>query len=453
MSVIGLDIGTTRIKAVLHDIERDSLPIAAVLTPVIASPHGDLRAAEDVVRAAVDCITELLAGLPPAERARIEGIGVASLSEEIVLINDRGRSVAAMPTWYTAVMQAESERFGLNPSFSWSKLRWASEYLDADAAAAVRGLTSLGSYVSARLARGATAAIDYSHASRTGFFSIEKSRWDVALFETTGWPGELLPPLVSSGTMLGSVDPSLRERWGMEAAATVAVAGHDHFCAAFAAGVREPGQLFLSSGTSEAHVLLIDDATDLVLPPHVQLGRYVDGRSFYLHAHLPSGHLYSHLEKLAGGRERLAEIEAQALDEPVGASGIEFMPRVGADPGYSVRGLSARADAGSFIRAVQEGLAAASRNLDSELESLSGTTASSLVATGVATSNALWTQIRGALSLAPLRVVEEAELTALGAAHIFRWGDTGEVSPPVPHHSVENDPRVTAEYERLLAGQ
>src|SRR5690606_39250920 len=155
---------------------------------------------------------------------------------------------------------------GLNPSFSWSKLRWAREHLPVDAVERVRRITTLGSYVTARLAGDAVPAIDHSHASRTGFFDIRTARWMPRLVETSGWAADLLPPLVGSGTVLGALADELRAVWRVRAL-PVAVSGHDHFCAAFAAGVRGTGQLFLSSGTSEAHVLLIDSAPDRDLPP------------------------------------------------------------------------------------------------------------------------------------------------------------------------------------------
>lgn len=453
MSVIGLDIGTTRIKAVLHDLARDDVPVVAVSTPVIRSPHGDLRDAEAVTRAAIDCISRLVEGITQADRARIVGIGIASLSEEVVLRDEQGRSVAPLPTWYATVAGDASARAGLNPSFSWAKLRWAREHLPSDAVDAVRGFTSLAGHIASRLTGGAAPTMEHSHASRTGFFQLEESCWDEGVFESTGWPADLLPPLVTSGTSSGRVDRELCEWWRIPRDTAVAVAGHDHLCAAFAAGVRRPGQIFLSSGTSEAHVLLLDEIAGVELPAHVQVGRFVDGRSFYLHAHLPSGHLHAHLEQLVGGGARLADLERQALAEPVGASGFEFVPRVGADPGYSVRGMSAHAGPAAFIRAAQEGLSLAARDLDESLLRLGRTSATTVVATGAATANSLWLRIRGAVGVAPVEVVEEQELTALGAAHVFRYAVLSQDVVPARHRRIEVDGNDVRSYERLRAAR
>lgn len=453
MSVIGLDIGTTRIKALLHQLDRDDPLVVAAPTPITPSRHGDLRDAEAVVQVARSCVSQLMARIPDALRAEVEGIGIASLSEEMVLIDEYGRSVAPTPTWYATVVRDASARAGLNPSFSWSKLRWARESLDSHAQAAVRMVTSLGSYVAARIAGDSVPAVEYSHASRTGFFDVEASQWDAAAFESTGWPATMLPPLVASGTALGSVSAELRQGWGMPERARVAVSGHDHFCAAFAAGLRGPGQVFLSSGTSEAHVVLVNDISGLELPEHVQFGRFIDGRAFYLHAHMPSGHLHAHLEQLVGGRQRLAEFERQALSEPVGSGGLEFTPGLGADPGYSVRGLSAHASGAAFIRAAQEGLALAARHLDENLVDLSGVPAKEVVATGAATGNPLWSRIRGAVSIAPLEVAQETELTAVGAAHVFRRFVLGQDPDPVRRRRVAVHPGEVRAYERLREGR
>lgn len=453
MSVIGLDIGTTRIKALLHDEQRPDLPVAAAQTPVIASPDGDLRDAEAVVHVARECIAQLVAPLSAAERSRVDGIGIASLSEEVVLTDGFGLSVAPMPTWYATVMRDESERAGLNPSFSWSKLRWAREHLPAEAVDAVRGVTSLAGYVAARLAADATPSMEYSHASRTGFFAVDERRWDAQVFETSGWSAALLPELEPSGSVLGAVAAECRSAWGIPATAAVAVCGHDHLCAAFAAGVRRPGRIFLSSGTSEAHLLLVDDVGGAQVPEHVQIGRFVDDRSFYLHAHLPSGHLHAHLTQLTGGAERLAELEHQALDEPIGANGLVCTPRVGADPGYSVRGLSAHAGAASFVRAAQEGMALAAWDLDEALAAHAGETASLVIATGAATANPLWRRIRASAGVAPLEVTEEPELTALGAALVFRAVVLGEDPEPVRRVSIAGEPDETEPYRRLRSAR
>ncbi|MFP3394180.1 hypothetical protein SB782_35990, partial [Brevibacillus sp. SIMBA_076] len=78
------------------------------------------------------------------------------------------------------------------------------------------------------------------------------------------------------------------------ATAEVVLAGHDHFCGAYGIGLRGGGGLYISAGTSEAHCLILDWLPDGELPDGVGVGRFVDGRRFYLHAQLPSGHLYRH---------------------------------------------------------------------------------------------------------------------------------------------------------------
>lgn len=448
MSVIGLDIGTTRIKALFDDGTSAEPIVAATTTPVIASAHGDLRDAEAVVQATMSCIAELCAAMSPEQRRAVQGMSVASLSEEVVLLDGRARTIAPLPAWYTTVAADASARARLNPSYSWSKLHWAHASLPESSRAEVRGVTTLGSYVAARLANDAIAAIDYSHASRTGFFHVDTGRWDENTFEATGWSRDLLPPLVRAGTALGELGDHLAHDLGLPIV-PVAVAGHDHFCGAFAAGIRQPRQLFVSAGTSEAHVLILDRYPSGELPSDVQVGRFVDGSSYYLHAHLPSGHLHAHLESLAGGQSRLTELANQALREPIGAGGLEFIPNVGADPGYSVRGLSARASNGAFIRAVHEGLALAARDLDDQLDDVAGTAATALVATGVATRDLLWLTIRAALSTSPLGVVDEPELTALGAAQVFRAAVLGETPLAVPHHTVTANPEEVTAYNAL----
>ena len=84
MKYVGVDIGTTRTKAVVYDAERRRVTAeAARPTPVEHTGDGPVRDAAAVVRTVADAVAEAvrdLDGPPPA------AVSLASLSEEIVLV-------------------------------------------------------------------------------------------------------------------------------------------------------------------------------------------------------------------------------------------------------------------------------------------------------------------------------------------------------------------------------
>lgn len=450
MTFIGVDIGTTRTKALLYDPHSAGRIVVAEPTPVVPTPLGDFRDAEAVVATVIACIARLLKDLSPAARKLVGGIGVTSLSEEMVLLDATGRSTSPMPAWYTAVGADAARERGLDPSFSWSKLRWAFDHVETRG---VHGVTTLNSYVAAALSHRAGFAVDHSHASRTGFFDVRKAEWQSADFEATGWPAALLPPLTPAGSVVSGLRHELAERWGVPPTAAVVLAGHDHFCGAYAVGVRGEGQLYVSAGTSEAHCLVVDELPPGPAPALVGVGRFVDGARFYLHRQLPSGHLYRQWTQLLGldneaSREReTAELEAQ----PLGALGTIVVPGFDTDVRSSVFDLAPEATRHTLLRALQEGLACAALHVDRGLVEFTGRRITGVLAAGIPCASPFWQRLRGNLTVAPLAVSSEDEAPALGAALLCRKATTGVESAPSALRDVPLDAFDASDYQALFA--
>ncbi|WP_374009158.1 L-fuculokinase [Leifsonia sp. LS-T14] len=434
MIFLGVDVGTTRTKALAYDAETQKRFVVARPTPVVESSSGDLRDADAVLQTVMGAVGEAIAALTAEQRARIAGIGITSLSEEMVLLGPDSAPLGPMPTWYNQHAGREDAiEAGLDPSFSWAKLRWAhdriarsAEPFSAVAREDVIAVTTLSAYIGDRLAYAGRFAVDHSHASRTGFFDLRDGRWLPELFEKTGWPAALLPPLVPTGTSAGMLDSALAELWGIPSSISVVLAGHDHFCGAFGLGVRGDGELYVSAGTSEAHCLIVDALPEGPIPAHVGAGRYVDGERFYLHRQLPSGHLYRHWQTLLGTAEQTQEEESSALAaEPVGSGGAVLVPGIDTDTRSWLLGLRTDANSPSVLRALFEGLACAALDIDDGLVAVSGRSITSVIAAGVPCGSPVWQEIRAHLSPAPLSVSTETEAPALGAALLAQRSVTG----------------------------
>lgn len=457
MILLGVDIGTTRTKVLVYDAASGSRHVVARPTPVTASAQGDLRDVDDVVAAVTDALEEALTCLTSADRGRVAGIGVTSLSEEVVLLGRGGAPLGPMPTWYNQTAgRAEALAAGLDPSFSWAKLRWAFDQLAGGgsfpgaSAADVAQLTTLNGYVVDRLAGAGRFVVDHSHASRTGFFDVRTGCWHPEAFASTGWPESALPHLVPTGTPVGRVERGLAARWGIPETVTVTLAGHDHFCGAYGIGVRGDGELYVSAGTSEAHCLIVDRLPDGPLPPEVGVGRFVDGERFYLHRQLPSGHLYRHWRALLGLETQTAEEEASAVGAvPVGSGGALLVPGVDTDTRSWLLGLAADADSSVVLRALFEGLACAGLAIDRELTALSGRDVTSVIAAGVPCQSPVWQELRAQLSAAPLSISAEAEAPAFGAALLAQRATTGAPAPVQPSVAVGPDPASVSDYRAL----
>jgi xylulokinase len=467
MSFIGIDIGTTRTKALLYDAESGTNAIVSEATPVVATALGDFRDPDAVVAVVLDCIGRLVADLSPSERERVGGIGVTSLGEEMVMLDNGGKSMGAMPAWHTVVGADRALARGMDPSLSWSKLAWAFEQIDSGESRVIDGLagfasrslgdvasvTTLNGFVAGNLGSATDYPIDHSHASRTGFFDVRAGTWQSDVFEETGWPTELLPALVPAGASVSTIDGELAVRWGISPTASVVLAGHDHFCGAYAIGVRGEGQLYISAGTSEAHCLVVDALPGGPMPANVGIGRFVDGERFYLHRQLPSGHLYRQWTSLLGlDSDESKRQESERLHaEPLGSRGTMVLPGLDTDTRSSLVNLDPAATPHTILRALLEGLACAALHIDRELVELTHRPIVGAVASGIPCLNPLWQELRSQLAVAPLAISEQDEAPALGAALLCQRAVLGVETAPAAARPVPVEPGRASEYEALFA--
>ena len=95
---------------------------------------------------------------------------------------------------------------------------------------------------------------DYTLAGRTYAFHLSQKEWDASWLHQFGLSPDLFPQPVPSGTPLGSGVTTDFASIGLAAGTPLAICGHDHLCAAFAAGAISPGVVFDSMGTAETLV-------------------------------------------------------------------------------------------------------------------------------------------------------------------------------------------------------
>jgi sugar (pentulose or hexulose) kinase len=259
--LVGIDVGSTRVKALVVDLDGRELSDGRVETPWRITSSGAEAEPDDLYEAALAATRSALGAAP---EGRVVGVGVTGMAEAVALLGRRGEAVVPTIAWYDErgeQEQAELERqvgaarftalTGLPVSrlATIVKLRWMLRHLP-DAATA-RCALSVPEYIAHRL--GGERSAELSLASRTGLFDVNRARWATELLEWAGLPDGLFPVALPAGSLLGAVvdPPSGLERLR---GATIAVGGHDHLCAAVGAGVVTPREVLNSCGTAEAYV-------------------------------------------------------------------------------------------------------------------------------------------------------------------------------------------------------
>lgn len=405
----GIDIGTTRTKAVVYDAGAGTVVArAAVSTPVRRRPSGDVRDPAAVVAAARQVLTETVAA-----GGGIAALAVASVGEEVVLLDGEGAPIGEVLTWYGPHGAQERDQLagergaqavaGLDPSFSVCKLAWLRRHRPGELARA-RTWTDLSGFVAAQLLGGGLEGVrvDLSHASRTGLLDLGGRAWDRAVLDQLSLGDLPLPPLTPSGTMIGE---------------GVVSGGHDHFCGAYAAGVRRPGQAFLSAGTSEAQVVLTREPPG----PGVDGGCFVTGDLYYAHLPTPAGRLYQGWRDLLYAEADDDQVMAEVVEVPEGSGGVTVrFDRAGART--TLADVPLDVTRGVLLRALMEGLAGEAERTTDTLERATGERISEIVVAGPPATSPAWRALRTRASTRALRFSDEPEAGALGAALLAELG-------------------------------
>jgi len=440
--LLGLDVGTTSVKAVVYRTDGIAVGACSLPTPThIPRPGWAFYHPEELWQTVIAVIRGALVDVPNPEE--IASVAVTSIGESGVLLDAAGAATTDSIAWFDtrtrpqAIWLAEligkDELFArsglsLQPIFSLNKLLWHREHEPAAWARSVRWLM-LADFIAYRLC-GETAT-DFSLASRTLMLNLRQKRWDEETLDQAGIDQGLLAPLVSAGTPLGQITSGAAAVTGLPVTTVVAVGGHDHVCGALAAGVTRPGQMLNSMGTAEAVFLPIE--RPLVDPKagsqgYTQGAHVVGGGYYAFGSNYTSGASIEWLRELLGATDdRVAyeELIAGAERVPAGSLGVLFLPHLRlANPPHddprsrgALIGLTMDAGRDVITRAVFEGLALESRNTFEPLLAYPQVTAPrSVVAIGGGTRNLLLMRVKASVSNLNHHIVNAEEATALGAA-------------------------------------
>lgn len=328
--LVGLDVGTTRLKAVVVDLDGDEVATAAVLTPWIvngAAVEMDPRA---LVSLAVDVVVAALADAALADdgHRRVLGLGVTGMGEAGVLLDRAGEPVGPIVAWYDergdveGVARALPElpvRTGIpfNPLGTIFKLADRTDDLRR------RRWLNVPEWVVHSF--GGEQFAEISLAGRTGMHDLHTGQWWPAALELLGVDETLFPGEARPGT-----EGAGRATLPAIAGAQLVVAGHDHQVAAFAVGATEPGCLFESLGTADALTLAVSppvaEATIAdITATGATIGRTVVADRLLLSSGLRTGQLLERIGRL--------------LDVPPGPARHDLSARAAlldGDPGLTV---------------------------------------------------------------------------------------------------------------------
>ncbi len=405
--LVGLDVGTTGVKAVAISPDGDVLARAEEQYPLsMPRPGWSEQDPADWWRAT----ERVLAALPKAH-----AIGLSGQMHGLVALDGRDRVLRPAILWNdqrTAAECAEiEERVGLErligltgnralTGFTAPKLLWLRKH-EPDVYRRIEHVLLPKDFV--RLQLTGDRAIDVADASGTLLFDVARRRWSDEVLDLLELPRRWLPEAYESPDVPG------------------APGAGDQAAGALGVGVDRPGRLSVVLGTSGVvFAVLPAFAADREARVHV-----------FCHAAPGFWHAMGVMLSAAGSLRWLRETLGGSYDELLtaaeawapGVEGLMFQPYLAgertphADPharGAFV-GLSLRHDRGALVRAVLEGVAYALRDSLELLREL-GVDAPVGRASGGGARSALWLRIVASVLGIPLERTVVEEGAAYGAA-------------------------------------
>jgi len=449
--LLGMDLGTTNIKAVAYTTQ--GAPLAEASRPTPTRVMGLRRAEHDpdaLLQEAMSALREVTSRLPRG--AHISGVAIASVGEAGVPLDEHSQVLYPIIAWYDERTTRQAEQWAteigatevyrrtglpLGHTFTLNKLMWLREN-EQDVWSRMRRWLCVADYVAYRLT--GEQRMGYSLASRTMALDLRRRQWAEDLLAHVGEKADLFPELAPEGSLVGHIADDAALATGLPKGTPVFVGGHDHICGGLAVGACYPGVVLDSTGTTEAELVTLE-----TVEPHLAkadlsfcLGCHVvEGRYYAIGSILGAGSMIGWLADLLWPTERPADREAalQALtraatQSEVGARGLYVLPHLAGagspDRDSTARGVFAgltlehtRAD---LARAAIEGLAYELRFLWEALERFSGQPIEHVVSVGGGARNALWSQIKADVTGHEMQVPEHVEAVTLGAAILAGLG-------------------------------
>lgn len=253
---LGIDIGTSAVKAVLVD-EHDAVVDQASAPLSVSRPHEGWSEQNpaDWWAATNAAVTSLAAKL----RKRVSAVGLSGQMHGATLLDASDRVLRPAILWNDGRSEAEcaeleareprSRRITGNlamPGFTAPKLIWVKKH-EPEMFAATRTVLLPKDYV--RLRMTGEKASDLSDAAGTLWVDVARRAWSEPMLAACDLSEAHMPRLCEGPEPTGVLRPELAEAWGM-ARVPVAAGGGDNAAGAVGVGVINPGEAFLSLGTS-----------------------------------------------------------------------------------------------------------------------------------------------------------------------------------------------------------
>lgn len=439
--LLGIDIGSTSVKAIVYDLNGD---VRAKASRPMRRSHPNPERPEWTVwdpeilwdetsAACRDAVSRL------SDPADIVGMATTGMGMDGLPMGENGERLYPLISWHDPRTQPQYdwwvEKITVEKTFSiggnpvWAinsalRMLWLRENEPALFDRTFKWLL-IEDYVNYRFC--GKFATDRSMASCTMLFDQRSGNWSEELCRLAGIPESILPAVHASGTRIGETTEEAAKQTGLRPGTPVYLGGHDHICSSLPIGAFRPGFLMCITGTWE-----MADMVASVPPLDVSLGRaglttqshVVDG--YMLWGGNPAGEMLEWYrgKAISNATQDWDVLVRMAEEAGPGSGGVLFLPHLGGAscPVIDSRsqgafiGLKSRTTQAEMVRSLFEGLGYQFMDVVATMEAGTGGKTSEIIAVGGATRNAFWMQNKADMLGVNVIVPDIDEATALGAA-------------------------------------
>ena len=273
---LGLDLGTSELKAML--LSNQHQVIATAGAPLTVQRPHTLWSEQNPADwwTALETVMAQLNREQPQALSQVLAIGLSGQMHGATLLDADNQVLRPAILWNDGRSGSQCEQLTRNvselhvitgnlamPGFTAPKLLWVREH-EPDIFSKTKLVLLPKDWL--RLKLGGVAVSDFSDASGTLWLDVGGRCWSEALLAASGLSLSHMPRLVEGSQVSGMLLPEWALRWGLPSDVLIAGGGGDNAASAVGMGLVQPGQGFVSLGTSG----VIFVTTDQFLPNPAQ---------------------------------------------------------------------------------------------------------------------------------------------------------------------------------------
>jgi len=434
--VVGLDVSTTGVKAVLVD-ETGAVRGSVTREHGLATPHPlwSEQNPADWWDGAQAAISTLLARGGIAKN-RIMAVGLTGQMHGLVLLDSGGdiirpailwndqRTAAECDTIRHAIDRDELIKLTGNDALTGltlPKLLWVREN-EPDAYERIAHILLPKDYIRYRLTNGF--ATDKAGAAGTLMLDLASREWSERIRSAFDVPAGWLPPTHEGPTITGTISRAGSEATGLPEGVPVVAGAGDQAAQAIGVGAVRPGDASITIGTSG---VVFCSTNGAIVDPKGRLQAFCHGIPDRWHL---MGVMLSAAGSLRWFRDTVApdmsysSLGESAVESDPTSGGLLFLPYLSGErmpyPDPFIRGgflgLTSRHTRSDMVRAIMEGVSYGLRDGMMLLSQLLEPACTSIRVSGGGAQSPLWLRILASVLDAPLCRVSNHEGAAQGAA-------------------------------------